>query len=272
MRKRHPTARACQNTCCAIHLAPPVCVAQGGIKPCVSAHVGDQFTTTNEHLLSKTFGYFYFSINAGSFVSTLLTPYLLATKGPHLAFGLPGVLMCLATFAFWSGRWHYAHIPAQGCTRGVFTVVAAVVGTLVVVVPVVSATVSVSVAIFAVVAIVVVAIAAAARLGRLLSIYVFVAMFWALYDQTGSAWVQQAERMDRSFMGVEWLNPRVTPLLANEGHAQLTEPSSGLCVRQRHTGYSAPVCAHQSSRHQVLAHAYTHYVTQAKNTLWIQYF
>lgn len=208
MRKRHPTARACQNTCCAIHLAPPVCVAQGGIKPCVSAHVGDQFTTTNEHLLSKTFGYFYFSINAGSFVSTLLTPYLLATKGPHLAFGLPGVLMCLATFAFWSGRWHYAHIPAQGCTRGVFTVVAAVVGTLVVVVPVVSATVSVSVAIFAVVAIVVVAIAAAARLGRLLSIYVFVAMFWALYDQTGSAWVQQAERMDRSFMGVEWLNPR----------------------------------------------------------------
>ena len=188
---------------------PCICVTQGGIKPCVSAHVGDQFTTTNEHLLSKTFGYFYFSINAGSFVSTLLTPYLLVISGPHLAFGLPGLLMCLATAVFWSGRWHYAHIPPQGCNGGVVTVVAVVVGSLVLVVPVVSATVSVSVAIFAVVAIVVAAIAAAAQLGRLLSIYVFIAMFWALYDQTGSAWVQQADRMDRNFLGVEWLSSQI---------------------------------------------------------------
>ena len=35
----------------------------GGIKPCVSAHVGDQFGPNNQHLLSKIFNWFYFSIN-----------------------------------------------------------------------------------------------------------------------------------------------------------------------------------------------------------------
>ena len=46
-------------------------------------------------------------------------------------------------------------------------------------------------------------------LGRLLVIYVFIAMFWALFDQTGSAWVQQAMRMDRRFLGIVWLPSQV---------------------------------------------------------------
>ena len=33
-----------------------------------------------------------------------------------------------------------------------------------------------------------------AKLGVL---FLFVAMFWALYEQTGGAWVLQAEQMDR---------------------------------------------------------------------------
>jgi POT family proton-dependent oligopeptide transporter len=37
-------------------------------------------------------------------------------------------------------------------------------------------------------------------------LYVFVAFFWSLYDQTGSAWVMQAERMNRivSFGGTQF--------------------------------------------------------------------
>ena len=31
--------------------------------------------------------------------------------GPHYAFGLPGVLMALATLIFWLGRHDFAHIP-----------------------------------------------------------------------------------------------------------------------------------------------------------------
>ncbi|MEY2490612.1 MAG: proton-dependent oligopeptide transporter, family, partial [Verrucomicrobiota bacterium] len=53
-----------------------IAVGAGGIKPCVSANVGDQFGESNKHLLSKVFGWFYFSINAGSFISTLLCPFL----------------------------------------------------------------------------------------------------------------------------------------------------------------------------------------------------
>ena len=86
----------------------------GGIKPCVSAHVGDQFGASNGHMLSKIFGWFYFSINVGAFVSTLLTPWFLEWYGPHLAFGVPGVLMCIATFLFWCGRKKFVHVPAGG--------------------------------------------------------------------------------------------------------------------------------------------------------------
>ena len=45
-------------------------------------------------------------------------------------------------------------------------------------------------------------------LARLTNIYVFVAIFWSLFDQTGSSWVLQADQMDRNWMGVEWLPSR----------------------------------------------------------------
>jgi POT family proton-dependent oligopeptide transporter len=43
----------------------------------------------------------------------------------------------------------------------------------------------------------------------LAGIYVFVAFFWSLYDQTSSAWVLQAQHMDRVWMGVEWLPSQI---------------------------------------------------------------
>ncbi|HEX7262286.1 MAG TPA: MFS transporter, partial [Luteolibacter sp.] len=46
-----------------------ICLGSGGIKPCVSAHVGDQFGSKNHHLLSRVYNWFYFSINFGSFFS-----------------------------------------------------------------------------------------------------------------------------------------------------------------------------------------------------------
>ena len=73
-----------------------ICLGSGGIKPCVSAHVGDQFGSGNRHLLSKVFNAFYWSINLGAFISSLLTPWLLNWYGPHWAFGVPGFLMALS--------------------------------------------------------------------------------------------------------------------------------------------------------------------------------
>src|SRR5690606_20028323 len=87
-----------------------IAIGSGGIKPCVSAHVGDQFGKKNFHLVSKIFSWFYFSINFGSFISTLMTPWLLRNYGPHWAFGVPGGLMLIATIVFWMGRKRFVHI------------------------------------------------------------------------------------------------------------------------------------------------------------------
>ncbi len=152
-----------------------ICLGSGGIKPCVSAHVGDQFGSRNSHLITRIYNWFYFSINLGSFVSTLLTPWLLEWYGPHWAFGVPGVLMALATVLFWMGRNKFVHVPAGGMKffRELFS----------------------REGLFA--------------LAKLIPLFLFIAAFWALYDQTGSSWVFQAAQMDRDFLGINWLESQI---------------------------------------------------------------
>ena len=159
-----------------------IALGAGGIKPCVSAHVGDQFGPSNKHLLSRVFSWFYFSINLGAFISMLLTPWLLDNVGPSWAFGLPGILMLLATIIFWSGRYRFVHIPAAG--KQFVSEVFSGEGFH--------------------------------SLLHLCLIYVFVAMFWALFDQTGSAWVLQAQQMDQTMFGMHVLPSQIqaaNPLL-----------------------------------------------------------
>lgn len=152
-----------------------IAIGSGGIKPCVSANLGDQFSSKNRHLLPKAFSWFYFAINVGAFCSMMLTPYVLEHYGPSLAFGVPGILMFLATLIFWTGRGQYAHIPPNKSgvlqelknpetRRGIL---------------------------------------------KLAGIYLFVVPFWSLFDQTSSAWVLQAQHMDRNWMGVEWLPSQI---------------------------------------------------------------
>ncbi len=52
-----------------------IAIGTGGIKPCVSAFGGDQFKLPEqERQLQTFFSVFYFSINAGSLISTFITP------------------------------------------------------------------------------------------------------------------------------------------------------------------------------------------------------
>ena len=152
-----------------------ISVGSGGIKPCVSAHVGDQFGKQNAHLIEKVFGWFYFSINTGAFLSTMLTPWLLEWYGPHWAFGVPGVLMALATIAFWMGRKVFIHIPAGGMDwfRETFSLdgIKAIL--------------------------------------KLAIIFIFIAVFWALFDQTGSSLVLKAEDLNRNWLGMNWLSSQI---------------------------------------------------------------
>ena len=159
-----------------------IAMGAGGIKPCVSSHVGDQFGMSNKHLISRVFGWFYFSINLGAFAAMLIIPWLLDYYGSSVAFAVPGWLMLLATIAFWTGRYRFVHIPPSGMdfVKETFSKVGFNI------------------------------------LAKLSSIYIFIAMFWALFEQIGSSWVLQAQKMDRNLFGYELLPSQIqaaNPLL-----------------------------------------------------------
>ena len=164
-----------------------IAIGAGGIKPCVSAHIGDQFGIANRHLMTKVFSWFYFSINFGAFTAMLIIPWLLDNYGSSIAFAVPGFLMLLATVTFWSGRYRFVHVQPAG-----IDFIKEMVSR-----------------------------AGIKNLGNLASIYVFIAVFWALFDQTGSSWILQAQKMDRILFGFELLpsqiqaaNPLLIMLLA----------------------------------------------------------
>ncbi len=156
-----------------------VAVGTGGIKPCVATNVGDQFTSKNQHLVERAFSLFYAAINAGSFISIFTCPIMLQPmakrpmdsaftsflsthlpEGPAWAFGIPGVMMALATVVFWLGRARYARVPPAGKTW-LKDVLSPEGRSLVL---------------------------------RLATIYFFVIFFWMLWDQSnGNTWTLQAQ-------------------------------------------------------------------------------
>jgi POT family proton-dependent oligopeptide transporter len=153
-----------------------IALGAGGIKPCVSANVGDQFGAANQHLLPRVFSWFYFSINVGSAFSTLLIPALLDRSGPRLAFATPGIFMVVATLVFWFGRRKFVHLPPAG-VRTYFRALRRRENL--------------------------------AAFGNLLILVPFAAMFWALWQQNFSSWVLQAYKMDRHLFGIEWLPAQI---------------------------------------------------------------
>lgn len=90
-----------------------IAIGSGGIKPCVSANVGDQFGKSNWPLLERVYQIFYFIINFGSFFAVWLIPLFQVWFGWRIAFAIPGVLMFIATVIFWMGRHKFVHVPAQ---------------------------------------------------------------------------------------------------------------------------------------------------------------
>lgn len=99
-----------------------VAFGSGGIKPCVAAFGGEQFTLPQQaKQLGIFFSLFYFAINLGSFVSTFVTPILREnvrclgmTDCFPLGFGLPTMLMALSIVIFLAGKFLYRILPSQG--------------------------------------------------------------------------------------------------------------------------------------------------------------
>ena len=148
-----------------------IAIGSGVIKPCVSANVGDQFGPSNKHLIEKMYSWFYLSINFGAAISMYLCPWLLDKYGPTVGFGVPAVSMVIATTAYWLGRHRLVNIPPAGKLDWGRSLDRE----------------------------------QAITLGKLCIIFVFVSMFFALFYQSQSAWVLQAEQMNLKWLWINWL-------------------------------------------------------------------
>uniref|UniRef100_A0A672IGR8 Solute carrier family 15 member 1 n=1 Tax=Salarias fasciatus TaxID=181472 RepID=A0A672IGR8_SALFA len=99
-----------------------IALGTGGIKPCVSAFGGDQFSDHQERQRSTFFSVFYLCINGGSLLSTIITPLLRAQdcgiytqqKCYALAFGVPAALMVVSLVVFIVGSGMYYKAKPQG--------------------------------------------------------------------------------------------------------------------------------------------------------------
>ncbi|XP_072253659.1 solute carrier family 15 member 2 [Leuresthes tenuis] len=181
-----------------------IALGTGGIKPCVAAFGGDQFDEDQISERQKFFSIFYMSINAGSLLSTLITPILRGDVQCFggdcyaLAFGVPAILMIVALVVFIAGSSMYKRDPPQG---NILLKVCNCIG-----------------------------FAIKNRWNRskndhqrehwldwaeekyskrliqeikmvlrVLVLYIPLPMFWALFDQQGSRWTLQATRMNMAF-------------------------------------------------------------------------
>jgi POT family proton-dependent oligopeptide transporter len=184
-----------------------IAIAAGGIKSCVSANVGDQFDKTNQHLMSKVYGWFYFSINTGSIFATLFIPIRDHKYGAAIAFGIPGILMCLATFTFWLGRKKYIIVKPTGIKKENFvSITSSIVYHFFKRIlnknePAVWEAVEKKYSPEA--------IDGVKAVYRILLVFAFTPVFWALWDQNLSEWVIQATKLDLNIFGIKLLPEQV---------------------------------------------------------------
>lgn len=166
-----------------------VAMGAGGIKPNVSVFMGDQFRPEQKSMLERAYGWFYFSINVGSFVGITLVSEVFERKYVWLAFLIPGIAMALALAIYWLGRNHYTKLPPTGPNpNGFFAVMRHVLTE--------RKGLEAAKAKFPVES--VQGVRAVYRIGLVFS---FTSVFWALFFQYGGSWQLQADKLDRNMFG-----------------------------------------------------------------------
>ncbi len=169
-----------------------IAFAAGAIKSCVSANVGDQFDHSNQHLMSSIYGWFYFSINAGSTVSILLIPVLYKNYGASVAFGVPGILMALATVIFYSGNKRYVKVPPTGIRKDNFiSINFFVLSTYFGNKDKTKTAWQIAETKYGVQK-----VDAMKAVWRVMSVFAFIPVFWGMWDMNQSEWALQADKLD----------------------------------------------------------------------------
>lgn len=181
-----------------------IAIGAGGIKSCVSANVGDQFTKSNQHLLSTIYGWFYFSINAGSVIATILIPWVYKNYGAPLAFGIPGILMAIATVIFFMGHKMYIRIPPSGIKKDNFLFISFYALWFIRRKKKGEGILDVAKAKFDPEK-----VDGIKAVYRVMAVFAFVPIFWAMWDQNLSEWVLQAQKLDLNIFGYTVLPEQV---------------------------------------------------------------
>jgi POT family proton-dependent oligopeptide transporter len=195
-------------------------------------------SATNKDKAKVVFDAFYWIINFGSFFASLLMPVFLRDYGPSVAFGIPGILMFIATMVLWSGKKKYVHVPPSAAnpdsvTRVARTALTATApgqgrpGLTVALIGVVGAIISLAMSvqwgfvIGACTALVLLlafggigtsmqlerargrhpdeAVDGVRAVLRILIVFALVTPFWSLFDQKASTWIVQANSMITTF-------------------------------------------------------------------------
>lgn len=170
-----------------------ITLGAGGIKPCVSAFMGDQIIDKNPQLMTRAYSAFYWSINLGSFFSFLVIPWIRDNHGWSWAFAVPGIFMAIATYIFWCGRrsYHYVppsrEVPADQREHGFMTILWAAIQA--------GSWQAVELSHGAEF------VRNVRRVLRVLCVFIFIVPFWALFDQTASSWVLQGTQMQAFSIG-----------------------------------------------------------------------
>jgi POT family proton-dependent oligopeptide transporter len=166
-------------------------IGAGGIKPCVSAFVGDQFGPNQDIGLRKVYGWFYWAINVGAAFGYLIIPIIRNKSGYGWAFGVPGVFMGLATLIFALGTKQYVRQPPVRADKGAgFWRVTWYVLTHGRERKRGSRIFDVALDRFSPDE-----VKAARAVARILTVFSTVPMFWALFNQVNSTWVLQGKKM-----------------------------------------------------------------------------
>uniref|UniRef100_A0A8C1PJ26 Solute carrier family 15 member 1a n=1 Tax=Cyprinus carpio TaxID=7962 RepID=A0A8C1PJ26_CYPCA len=159
-----------------------IALGTGGIKPCVAAFGGDQFQEHQSRQLNTFFSVFYLCINAGSLLSTLITPVLrvvfIAGSGMYVKTDPEGNIMwsvckCIG-FAIknrfrhrsssYPKREHWMDWANEKYDKLLIAQIKMVL--------------------------------------KVLFLYIPLPMFWTLFDQKGSRWTLQATTMSGDFVSI----------------------------------------------------------------------